>query len=1485
MQKGTSLQRFIATIYRRQIRFAVMAALVLAAVGAFFATTPTQAQQRECRNLLRIEACADVVVDHGGGNFTMAGDVVLRHLGDQQPLVRIAANTDDDFALLADVDDAMQQGRLSYTRLPSGKNEIIIYGDIQFLQGPEAQRSLIRTYHLPTLGDGTAHGIVMLDEETELLYLPSETEWRNYYTRTFNRTVPRLAGITLPMLDNLNLGWYNAVATQQDRDQLNAFLSFTLREMQVGLPLANMPLIDIEGAPGPMSAYFTLLLKDDGTLRSRMDQQKIAIAGFKATIKGAQLLDLPATRTNASGNLLADADVNQTRTSKGIQFDAIEFLREDNPDLPNLDPNDPKVVFTLENLIYHEGRFSIKAGTRLRDWRVGNAFQLTDQNIAVSVNQLTGQFELLLNSTLTFAGNENAVSDTTRYPVAITIGAQQQGERVLPLFRGTLGAAQPNLGIGMLRIKPTTVGLEFNPARNFYGLTADKVTLQWNSQGGSSSGPSLDGFRLGIDKDKNLVFNLGAGGEIDLPAFRSSVFTGSLKGSFSAKDGVLAGTFKGKLNVAIPGNSGVAPEASLSLRRGTNVRSSCPTDSTPATCQPSFELKLSAFELKLAGFSLALANPQGLDGGGVMASEVTLKLPTSLSSVGGSSVQVRGLRIAGNGNVSLDGGGFALPPIRAGGYEFTSVKGFFAKSATGYEFRAGATLPLPGLNSSSKQIKADLTLRTRADGSFLGAGVKLDFRTNSSGIPIGTTGMELTQLGGSFDTGSGTTRIGVTMQATSTKRIGTTPLATLAGQAQLQVRPFQLTANARLTLLVVQVAEASVGIGHQQGFNGGDGFFAQLTIDVRVARGDFLVRMGNLTLSNGTRRFSVAISATVDVGIRKHQFARYVPPFDLNVSRLRVQGGDFQVRGGSEALGVIGSASCCWGTLSASFFIDLRTGGLSMIDPDNYRLIGAAQVRSNAAAGVAGYQVAPVALSQIAATTGVVPPRFASSADPNRPLLDDLALVSQVRIPVTVEQAGTVLFGISAPSRTTTPVLTVEGPNQQRYISMLLNNSDTAPAIFIEEGNATDGYDWAIVVRNAPAGQYTLIVDDAPAQYEQISYRVNQAPTLTDVAFTCFNPQTENETLLVATLCDDAQAGDGVQVRFRATDADGPEATAAVGYVPVQEDGSVAEEALVRLVQENLPVNGQLQTVRISTQGIPSGRYRIVVTVQDGANAPVVAQSPQVVTVGDFQPPDAPAFVLADSGPGAVLVRWLPSPWMDVAGYEVGFGDTNDPAAFRYTRDLGALGPDDLDAEGYFSATLWGIAENATVYVSVRLYDQDGNMSAWATPQLGSAWALAPNGQSPLPGGVALPTTSVQVLFGSPLVAGTLNQRLELRDGNGQIVAGRATLITDPMTGHLFGMRFVPTAPLTVGQTYEVLLKVGVLSEDDRGMPDDYRWLFTVVDPASAEAAAVVPPEPVGALTPPAEGGVPGQLPGGDPTDPTDPTPAGTRIFLPLLSR
>lgn len=187
--------------------------------------------------------------------------------------------------------------------------------------------------------------------------------------------------------------------------------------------------------------------------------------------------------------------------------------------------------------------------------------------------------------------------------------------------------------------------------------------------------------------------------------------------------------------------------------------------------------------------------------------------------------------------------------------------------------------------------------------------------------------------------------------------------------------------------------------------------------------------------------------------------------------------------------------------------------------------------------------------------------------------------------------------------------------------------------------------------------------------------------------------------------------------------------------------------------------------------------------------------------------------------------------------------------------------------------------DNQSVYVAVRSYDQDGNRSAWSAPIAGRSWALAPDGWSPLPGGTAYPDSPVRLLFAAPIARGTLSGRLVLRDSTGAVVAGTSELIGELGSDTIIGIRFVPAAPLRVGERYEVTVKGGsggVIAEDNRAMPADYRWIFTVTERPLDPAMIEVPPEPEAPAPPPAEGGTPGQ--------PVLPDEDGRyRVALPLI--
>jgi hypothetical protein len=58
------VQRLIASFYRSQIRFAVIAAIGIAFISGIFATTRAQGQQ--CRNFGNVTVCYDAMYEEGG---------------------------------------------------------------------------------------------------------------------------------------------------------------------------------------------------------------------------------------------------------------------------------------------------------------------------------------------------------------------------------------------------------------------------------------------------------------------------------------------------------------------------------------------------------------------------------------------------------------------------------------------------------------------------------------------------------------------------------------------------------------------------------------------------------------------------------------------------------------------------------------------------------------------------------------------------------------------------------------------------------------------------------------------------------------------------------------------------------------------------------------------------------------------------------------------------------------------------------------------------------------------------------------------------------------------------------------------------------------------------------------------------------------------------------------------------------------------------
>jgi hypothetical protein len=770
---------------------------------------------------------------------------------------------------------------------------------------------------------------------------------------------------------------------------------------------------------------------------------------------------------------------------------------------------------------------------------------------------------------------------------------------------------------------------------------------------------------------------------------------------------------------------------------------------------------------------------------------------------------VNGLTVKGNGDVTITGGGFELPPLQIAGLNFVGLKGSFLKTPTSYEFKAGGTLTLPGLDPTGgpagKKISVEVTIRANAQGGLSGLGASVSFQTTGPGIPIGQTGMELVGMGGSFDVNAGTVKIGVNIKAASKPKIIGIPLVSASAAAELQLNPFKLSANASLSILIFNVASASVELGNGAGFNGGPGFNLKFNIDVLVVHGEVKLRVGEVTASNGTKK--VRFAGSVFLG------ASFKLPIvgTVNIASVLFQGGTFQDRRSGttrETVGLLGTATVpIAGTVSG--FVDLSkpvgsSAFFDIVNKDKLTLIDSLVVRQRAAQGVAGYSSRLLARDEAA--------HLGLSATPQ-----------QDAVPLVITSTQTTILGIEYGAGS--PSIRLRLPDGTIITEQSANN--TSQVFIRTTQTVSNPNSLGFALKPPVLGTYQLLIDNAPADYTQIFYQLNDSPALTSAAATCGGAPIAG----VTATCGGGNVGRAT-LSYSASDADSPDASVSVGYVAVPDSGE-PDLGNIYILAEGLPLSGSFEW---NLGEVPSGRYKLVASVFDGSNAPVRRLADTVVTVDDKRAPATPAGLKAEPLPGELTVSWQPNVEADLAGYEIGFGVVQPGVAdsasnFKYTRDVGAK-DFDPSAGSTVDARLWGLTDNEEVFVGLRSYDQSGNKSEWALLRA-RPWALSPEAWTPTPNSRAAGGTTVEAAFATALNAALPPDALVVRDASGQAVAGTLTPLLDVDEQQVVGLRFTPASRLRGGQLYSATLKggtAGVRAEDGRQLPANYSWSFTVAN-------------------------------------------------------
>lgn len=1372
----------LRSFLKHRLHIGLLVVMLATLAGGYFATR-TKAQGQICRDIGNLTVCGDQEGNPGTGD--LVGNIRIGPKG-KPPVVLVTDYPSPDDP---------KSGVAAF--IAGSESPSALFGSIELIGSPVSGplvKSVVR--RVPGGSNNElVDGPFIIDPITMVIRSAPDAT---------SKIPPEHAHLfyEFPFIEQLGLTRMTSDLSPADKNKIAT--EFHLADHRF---VANLPAfiqLPTDNPQAPQEVTLQVSLNKNGETTINITDFKVQIGGMTGNLKGVKMLP----DAELKGFSLAQ------NGDKPVAFEAevLEFSRTDNPNLPNLDASQPNLVFSIRGVQFKDGRFSVKGGAvTLPDWQISRAFKLSKQQISILTNDKGTATSMVISSTLSFPTG-SAVTDSRTFPMAITIGLKEQPNgKVTTGITGTLlSSARPALDFGPLTIStPAKTELVFDPAQNFFGLKADQVTLKWDSNLGGGSGVQ-SGFKLGVDNKKNLVFGLGAGGGITLPSMKTKAVTLQLSGNLENTADLTTFKITGSAQIALPNNGSAKPSVSMFIRSGKNVHDSCVSKNP---CVQRFQWKLNSFELKLAGFGLGIGGAEGTPDGGFTVATASLKMPVGVKSVGGS---IKNLTVSGSGNVSLLGGSVELPPMQIGSFSLVGVKGSFAKTTTGYEFKGAGTVPLPGLEpNSGKKISGEVIVRTRPDGSFTGFGVSVEFNTGSPGIPIANTGMELTMLRGGFDVNSGTVKINVGMRASSQIRFGPVPAATAEGNASLQFNPFKVTANAKLSVLVIQVAQASIGIGHQQGFSGGPGFNVAFDINFILARGETKLRIGPVTLSNGQRKTVIAAEAIYTVGIKRSAIFPLMPPRDINVASLTFKGGTFKVKGKSETLGLLGRVKISIPFLpdpSLSIFVNLQDRKVDVTDTDDYKLIDAAQLRALAAQGVAGFS------SQVLAPAEVGLQSFPGQ------------ILRQETLPVTLEHAGTALFGISYPPGSS-PSLRLRMPDGTVLTEQSVAEGKVSFLRYTD--STTEPHELAFMLADAPAGTYSLIIDGAPTQYDTVSYRINEAPELSDLAVNCGG----NPVAGVTVTCDGNASGAAATITWTMQDSDSENATVQVGYAPITvgiEGGEVDLSQFTPLA-EGLPMGKGSFTWELGE--VPSGVYALVVQADDGQSAPVqVAASTQIAVV-DGRAPAAPANLVAEPLPGELLVRWSPGSEADLAGYEIGFGVVqpgvaDSPANFMYTRDMGAK-ETSLESGDLYDAKLWGLTDDQEIFVGLRAYDRSGNQSDWSLLRA-RPWPLAPKGWTPIPDGELPAGAALQIAFDSPLalpLEGALPAGLfELRDAKGAAVAGKLERIVGGEAGdEVLGLRFVPARPLATGERYTAVLKRGLSSLDGRQLPADYRWSFQAV--------------------------------------------------------
>ncbi len=944
-------------------------------------TPTTKPGDRTTRTIGVVKITADTFTDLGGGRTRAAGNVLL---GDFLPL---AGATD-----YVEYDNTTLTGNVTLTLQVGGERLNLFTG---LFTVPVATG-------VGTLGAGATYNF------NQLAGFPLDTSLRITGFSIPAGTISGTAGINAGIKGvnvNVKVGFTIAASLAHGIQYHGALDAFTLAIASVTLSVPQGAMLANTGIAAPVvtltlsaslgggsAAVGGLRITKDGISFDRVsialpeikigDGSKIKMTGISAqltvagntytfTAGGTLALNLPGNSHNIAVSFAIDSTGALRSTVSQLSLTlAGATLRLTNLTLSNSGLSVATATLTLSASL-GGGSATVTGVNITKDGLSFAGASITFPDIKfgdgskVRIVQLRGTLAAGASGyTFSLSGQLQIRLPGNSQDISITGSISTAGQ-----FSATVSQLTLNLASVQLRLTGLTV--------NNDGLSVASGTLALPAKLGGASGSvtnvtiTKDGLKIG-----------GGTANIPFPDFKLGGSTGfSVTGVKASIEIVNNGqaykiTLSGTVAISIPGSSASA------------------SGSVTVDSQGNISGTVSAFSLTVAGLSLEATGVVIGGDGSLAVNSASLKLPAAF---GGGGATLYNVKISATGGLSIGGGSFALPQIKAGGFTLGNLSGSLIKVGNAYEISASGVFGIPGLGSAAGCAGIAVSVKiyattvgqtvlevapwevgtgealpvsagaTQWPASPTAVGLRDVSLTLNCQIPIGQTGFFMTRAWGTVTLGSGSTRVEMGVEIAAGKKIGGVAVLSASANAYVVSSPFEIGLSGSIKVFVFTAGGASATIKSNS-------FRATLWIEMIVAR-------GNLTVNawSDTKGFHLTGSAVLEVGIPKGkivstctpfvdceirwqypcdckvykpwccvkvpvkvrcwttQLCVNIPPSNLILGRVGAEAGEFTNGkwGFKGYVEVLGS--------KYGFFID-TSGNLSFTNVDQYRLVTPAQV-------------------------------------------------------------------------------------------------------------------------------------------------------------------------------------------------------------------------------------------------------------------------------------------------------------------------------------------------------------------------------------------------------------------------------------------------------------------------------------------------------------------------------------------------------------